>query len=62
MARKANRRRVAREPWSKADVSELKAHSKAKTPVSKISKAMKRTATAVRQKARAIGLGIGHKR
>jgi hypothetical protein len=62
MARKANRRRVAREPRSKADVSELKAHSKAKTPVSKISKAMKRTATAVRQKARAIGLGIGHKR
>jgi len=62
MARKASRRRVARNPWSKADVTELKAHSKAKTPVSKISKAMKRTATAVRQKARAIGLAIGHKR
>jgi hypothetical protein len=61
MARKASRP-VERKAWSKADVSELKAHSKAKTPVYKISKAMKRTATAVRQKARATGLSIGHKR
>jgi len=30
-------------PWSKEDVKELKAHSKARTPVAKIAKAMKRT-------------------
>ena len=36
-------RRVARKAWAKADTKELKAHSKAKTPVTKISKAMKRT-------------------
>jgi hypothetical protein len=39
-----------RKPWTKAEVSELKAHSKAKTPIAKISKAMKRTSGAVRQK------------
>jgi hypothetical protein len=32
-----------RSPWSKEDVKELKAHSKARTPVAKIAKAMKRT-------------------
>jgi len=55
-------RRGTRKPWTKAQVNELKAHSKAKTPVAKISKAMKRTSGAVRQKAQNIGLPIGHRR
>jgi hypothetical protein len=38
--------------WTKEDHRTLKAHSKAKTPVVKISKEMKRTVGALRQQAR----------
>ena len=51
-----------RSPWTKEDLRELKAHSKARTPVSKVAKVLKRTESAVRQKATAIGIGIGHRR
>jgi hypothetical protein len=62
-ARKMAKRMTAhRSPWTKEDVRDLKAHSKARTPVSKIAKAMKRTEGAVRQKAKTIGIGIGHHR
>ena len=47
---KKNGKAVRRE-WTKADVKELKAHSKARTPVTKISKETKRTIGALRQKA-----------
>ena len=57
MARKA--KRVA---WTTQDVGKLKTHSKSKTPVVKISKEMKRTAGAVRQKALSLGISIGHRR
>jgi hypothetical protein len=52
----------ARNPWTKEDIRELKAHSKARTPVAKVAKAMKRTEGAVRQKAKTIGIGLGHRR
>ena len=52
-------KRVVRKEWTKDDVRELKNHSKAKTPVVKISKAMKRTVGALRQKALNLGLGWG---
>ena len=52
----------ARNPWTKEDIRELKAHSKARTPVAKVTKAMKRTEGAVRQKAMTIGIGLGHRR
>lgn len=55
-------RRTRRQPWTKQHESELKKHSRAKTPVEKISKAMKRTAGAIRQKAYALGMPIGHRR
>ena len=61
MAKKARRPRK-RVAWTKAHVNELKAHSRSKTPVAKISKAMKRTAGALRQKAYALGLSLGHRR
>jgi hypothetical protein len=48
--------------WTKKDIAELKAHSKARTPVSKISKVMKRTVGALRQKAGAVGIRLGHRR
>ena len=51
-----------RSPWSKEDVKELKAHSKARTPVTKIAKAMKRTEGALRRKAGILGIGLGHDR
>jgi hypothetical protein len=56
------RKTQARNPWSKEDIRELKAHSKARTPVAKLAKAMKRTEGAVRQKAKSIGIGLGHRR
>jgi hypothetical protein len=52
----------SRNPWTKEDIRELKAHSKARTSVAKVAKAMKRTEGAVRQKATTIGIGLGHRR
>jgi hypothetical protein len=49
-------------PWTKQDERELKAHSRSKTPVKKISGAMKRTPGALRQKALDLGLLLGHRR
>jgi hypothetical protein len=60
MAKKA--KRTKRQAWTKGHEKELKGHSKAKTPVAKISKAMKRTVGALRQKARLLGLPLGHRR
>jgi hypothetical protein len=48
--------------WTKADRRTLKAHSKARTPVVKISKQMKRTVGALRQQALKLGIGLGHQR
>ena len=52
----------ARNPWTKEDLQELKAHSKTRTPVVEVARAMKRTEAAVRQKAKTIGVGLGHRR
>jgi len=54
-------RRVVK-PWTKEDVRTLKAHSKARTPVAKVSKVMKRTVGALRRRAGILGLGLGHRR
>jgi hypothetical protein len=59
MAKAAKR---VRKEWTKENLRELKMHSKAKTPVAKISKAMKRTVGALRQKAYGLGFGLGHQR
>lgn len=60
MAKKT--KKTVRREWTKADINELKAHSKARTPVVKISKATKRTVGALRQKALNLGIGLGHQR
>jgi hypothetical protein len=60
MAKKARKRKTR--AWTKGDERELRNHSRTKTPVAKISRAMKRTVGALRQKARALGLGLGHRR
>ena len=54
-------RRVVK-PWTKEDVRMLKAHSKARTPVTKVSKVMKRTVGALRRRAGILGVGLGHHR
>ena len=56
------RKAPVRKPWTKEDLRELKAHSKARTPVAQVAKAMKRTEAAVRQKAKTIAIGLGHRR
>jgi hypothetical protein len=53
---------AVRSPWTKDDLRALKAHSKAKTPVVNVAKTLKRTEGAVRQKAKTIGIGLGHRR
>jgi hypothetical protein len=51
-----------RRPWSKSHDRELKSHSRAKTPVVKISKLMKRTIGALRQRAFKFGFALGRRR
>jgi hypothetical protein len=60
MTKKA--RRAMRREWTKDDIREIKGHSRARTPVAKMSKLMKRTVGALRQKALQLGLPHGHRR
>jgi hypothetical protein len=55
------KKRVRRD-YTKEDVKELRAHSKARTPVARIVKLTKRTEGSLRQKARALGISLGHQR
>jgi hypothetical protein len=59
---KTTKRRSKRREWTKADVRELKAYSKSRTPVTKISKETKRTVGALRQQAFKMGISLGHQR
>jgi hypothetical protein len=61
VARKAKKAIVRRE-YTEADVKELRAHSKAKTPVAKIAKLTKRSEGTLRQKAQKLGISLGHRR
>ena len=58
---RATKKPVRRE-YTRVDVKELRAHSKAKTPVDKIAKLTKRSVGSLRQKALQLGLGLGHRR
>jgi hypothetical protein len=59
---KAAKNGVKRREWTKENLRELKAHSRSKTPVAKISKLTKRTIGALRQKALTLGIPVGHQR
>jgi len=59
---KAAKNGVKRREWTKENLRELKAHSRSKTPVAKISKLTKRTIGALRQKALTLGIPLGHQR
>ena len=58
----AKKTKSKRKEYTKDDVKQLKAHSKARTPVAKLSKLMKRSEGQLRQKALSLGLGLGHQR
>ena len=60
--KKVAKKKLARKPYTAADIKLLKQHSKSKTPVAKIAKMMKRTEGSLRQKALALGIGLGHQR
>jgi hypothetical protein len=60
MAKKV--KKVAPREYTKADVKELRTHSKLKTPITKIAKLTKRTEGSLRQKARRLGISLGHRR
>jgi hypothetical protein len=60
VAKKA--KKVVRREYTKADVKELRAHSKSRTPIAKIVKLTKRSEGSLRQKARSLGIGLGHQR
>jgi len=57
-----NRKARTRRAWTKADVRDLKGHSKSRTAVVRISRAMKRTEGALRQQALKLGIPLGHRR
>ena len=49
-------------PWTTEHVRQLREHSQARTPLTKIAKEMKRTEGALRRKAGILGIGLGHRR
>ena len=60
MAKKRQKR--AYKAWTKDDLKALRQHSRAKTPVTQLSKLLKRTEGTIRMKAYALGLSVGHRR
>jgi hypothetical protein len=59
---KAKKKKPGRNLYTAADVKLLRQHSKARTPVPKIAKLMKRSEGSLRQKALKLGIGLGHQR
>jgi hypothetical protein len=66
VAKKAKKTAMTKQPvrrvYTKADVKELRAHSKVRTPVVKIAKLTKRSVGSLRQKALKLGIRLGHQR
>lgn len=56
-----DKKRVRRE-YTKAEEKELRAHSKARTPVKKIARLTKRSEAALRSKASSMDMRLGHQR
>jgi hypothetical protein len=62
MASKKKAKKVQRKRFTKQDIKTLKSHSKARTPITKIAKELKRTVASLRNKAVKLGIGLGHQR
>jgi hypothetical protein len=59
---KGKKKKRSRKAYTAADLKLLKRHSRVRTPVAKIAKLMKRSEGSLRQKALALGIGLGHQR
>jgi hypothetical protein len=59
---KTSKKKIVRREYTKADVKELRAHSKAKTPLATVMKLTKRTEGSLRQKALKLGISLGYRR
>jgi len=57
-----SKKRRSKKLYTASDIKLLKQHSKARTPISKIAKLLKRTEGSLRQKALKLGIGLGHQR
>ena len=55
-------KKLVRRGYTKAEEKELRAHSKARTPVKKIARLTKRSEAALRSKASIMGMWLGHQR
>jgi hypothetical protein len=62
LKRTVKKKTQARREWTATDLRDLKKHSRARTPVAKVSKDLKRTVAALRVKASQLGVGLGHQR
>ena len=62
VAKKAAKMKITPKEYTASDIKLLKMHSKARTPVSKLAKLMKRSEGSLRQKALKLGIGPGHQR
>ena len=62
VVKKNKKAKKVRRLYTKEDIKNLRAHSKAKTPVARIAKLMKRSEATLRQKALTMGLPLGHRR
>jgi hypothetical protein len=62
VAKKAAKKKITRKDYTASDIKLLKMHSKARTPVSRLGKLMKRSEGSLRQKALKLGIGLGHQR
>ena len=58
----AKAKKPIRKPYTASEIKLLKQHSKARTPVAKIAKQMKRSEGSLRQKALTLEIGLGHQR
>jgi hypothetical protein len=62
VAKKTAKRKASRKTYTASDIKLVRTHSKARTPVSKLAKLMKRSEGSLRQKALKLGIGLGHQR
>jgi hypothetical protein len=58
----AAKKPLVRKPYMASDIKLLRQHSKARTPVKKVAKLMRRSEGSLRQKAMSLGIRLGHQR
>jgi hypothetical protein len=59
---KATKKKIVRREYTASDVKLLKTHSKTRTPMSKLTRLMKRSEGSLKAEALTFGIGLGHQR